>query len=345
MEIPFGFHGLYEIRTPIAKKEYFFPPSQAPSGPSFWYKEEEEEEGKIQTHDFFVSQGRWYHRDKTGKAGLGFFFLLKRPLDSVSYSLQIWKEELFNTFGVHAASLPQVNVCCYVFLISALNTGMTATVLLEARGKASAVRLHGLNKTWYCTGPFHSMEYTVISVSSGSAFSPISHSFCEASQHFDTREEDRALCLSCIFGIRDGLALPVAILVAVRAGRMIHQMNSQNMETKSLLLSLFTNRGGFGSLSLENEINVARESDVFIKVAWDDRTFSFLWRPHSREHDDVRRRSLPLSWNRVADEIRRPEILELEPERQRIVDASAQLEERRRAQEERYWQFILKGGK
>ncbi|KAJ6881934.1 hypothetical protein NC651_028517 [Populus alba x Populus x berolinensis] len=29
-----------------------------------------------------------------------------------------------------------------------------------------------------------------------------------------------------------GLALPVAILVAVRAGRMIHQMNSQNMETK-----------------------------------------------------------------------------------------------------------------
>ncbi|KAF9660787.1 hypothetical protein SADUNF_SadunfMtG0011300 (mitochondrion) [Salix dunnii] len=191
-----------------------------------------------------------------------------------------------------------------------------------ARGKASAVRLHGLNKTWYCTGPFRSTEYTVISVSSGSAFSPISHSFCEASPHFDTREEDRALCLSCIFGIRVG---------AVRAGRMIHQMNSQNMETKvtdltinvvkekivdqlskelrvyrettedvnlptgvnlqeSLLLSLFTNRGGFGSLSLENEINVARESDVFIKVAWDDRTFSFLWRPHSREHDDVRRR-------------------------------------------------------
>ena len=31
---------------------------------------------------------------------------------------------------------------------------------------------------------------------------------------------------------RMGLALPVAILVAVRAGRMIHQMNSLNMETK-----------------------------------------------------------------------------------------------------------------
>lgn len=29
-----------------------------------------------------------------------------------------------------------------------------------------------------------------------------------------------------------GLALPVAILVAVSAGRMIHQMNSLNMETK-----------------------------------------------------------------------------------------------------------------
>ena len=50
-------------------------------------------------------------------------------------------------------------------------------------------------------------------------------------------------------------------------------------------------------------------------------------------------RSLPLSWNRVTDEIRRPEILELEQERQRIVEASAQQEERRRAQEERYWQF------
>jgi hypothetical protein len=34
------------------------------------------------------------------------------------------------------------------------------------------------------------------------------------------------------FVSRMGLALPVAILVAVRAGRMIHQMNSQNMETK-----------------------------------------------------------------------------------------------------------------
>jgi hypothetical protein len=33
------------------------------------------------------------------------------------------------------------------------------------------------------------------------------------------------------------------------------------------------------------------------------------------------------------------EILELEQERQRIVEASAQQEERRRAQEERYWQF------
>lgn len=31
---------------------------------------------------------------------------------------------------------------------------------------------------------------------------------------------------------RMGLALPVAILVAVRAGRMIHQMNSLNMETR-----------------------------------------------------------------------------------------------------------------
>lgn len=51
--------------------------------------------------------------------------------------------------------------------------------------------------------------------------------------------------------------------------------------------------------------------------------------------------SLPLSWNRVTDEIRRrqAEILELEQERQRIVEASAQQEERRRAQEERYWQF------
>lgn len=29
-----------------------------------------------------------------------------------------------------------------------------------------------------------------------------------------------------------GLALPVAILLALRAGRMIHQMNSWNMETK-----------------------------------------------------------------------------------------------------------------
>lgn len=29
-----------------------------------------------------------------------------------------------------------------------------------------------------------------------------------------------------------GLALPVAILVAVRAGRMLHQMNSVNMETQ-----------------------------------------------------------------------------------------------------------------
>lgn len=29
-----------------------------------------------------------------------------------------------------------------------------------------------------------------------------------------------------------GLALPVAILVAVRAGQMIHQMNSLNMEPK-----------------------------------------------------------------------------------------------------------------
>ena len=34
------------------------------------------------------------------------------------------------------------------------------------------------------------------------------------------------------FVSRMGLALPVAILVAVRAGRMIHQMNSKNMETK-----------------------------------------------------------------------------------------------------------------
>ena len=34
------------------------------------------------------------------------------------------------------------------------------------------------------------------------------------------------------FVSRMGLALPVAILVAVRAGQMIHQMNSQNMETK-----------------------------------------------------------------------------------------------------------------
>ena len=34
------------------------------------------------------------------------------------------------------------------------------------------------------------------------------------------------------FVSRMGLDLPVAILVAVRAGRMIHQMNSQNMETK-----------------------------------------------------------------------------------------------------------------
>lgn len=31
---------------------------------------------------------------------------------------------------------------------------------------------------------------------------------------------------------RMGLALPVAILVGVRAGRMIHQINSLNMETK-----------------------------------------------------------------------------------------------------------------
>lgn len=34
------------------------------------------------------------------------------------------------------------------------------------------------------------------------------------------------------FVSRMGLALPVVILVAVRAGQMIHQMNSLNMETK-----------------------------------------------------------------------------------------------------------------
>lgn len=34
------------------------------------------------------------------------------------------------------------------------------------------------------------------------------------------------------FVSRMGLALPVVILVAVRAGQMIHQMNSLNFETK-----------------------------------------------------------------------------------------------------------------
>lgn len=37
---------------------------------------------------------------------------------------------------------------------------------------------------------------------------------------------------------RMGLALPVAILVAVRAGRMIHQMNFLNMETKVTALTI-----------------------------------------------------------------------------------------------------------
>ncbi|KAL3575127.1 hypothetical protein D5086_023228 [Populus alba] len=37
---------------------------------------------------------------------------------------------------------------------------------------------------------------------------------------------------------RMGLALPVAILVAVRAGRMTNQMKSQNMETKVTVLTI-----------------------------------------------------------------------------------------------------------
>ncbi|KAJ6977174.1 hypothetical protein NC653_029160 [Populus alba x Populus x berolinensis] len=97
---------------------------------------------------------------------------------------------------------------------------------------------------------------------------------------------------------RMGLALPVAILVAVRAGRMTNQMKSQNMETKVTVLTIdVVKEKMVDQLSILlrvygetiEDVNLPTEVNLQ-KVACDDRTFSFLWRPHFREHDDVRRR-------------------------------------------------------
>nr|YP_009381345.1 hypothetical protein AEK19_MT0942 [Utricularia reniformis]ART31165.1 hypothetical protein AEK19_MT0942 [Utricularia reniformis] len=52
---------------------------------------------------------------------------------------------------------------------------------IGGRQAKSAVRLHGLNKTQYCTGQIRFAARLI--VSSVSTFSPISHSFCEASLH------------------------------------------------------------------------------------------------------------------------------------------------------------------
>lgn len=54
---------------------------------------------------------------------------------------------------------------------------------------------------------------------------------------------------------RMGLALPVAILVAVRAGQMIHQMNSINMEPKITDLAI--------DVVLEN---IVKQLEILLRV-------------------------------------------------------------------------------
>ncbi|KAL9426646.1 hypothetical protein AB3S75_033436 [Citrus x aurantiifolia] len=100
------------------------------------------------------------------------------------------------------------------------------------RQAKSVVRLHGLNKTQYCTGRIHFAarcipQSLLVPFWLFPQFLTPSVRQNLTALHYTPTQEKRTGRFACISGIRIG-----AILVAVRADRMLHQMNSLDMETK-----------------------------------------------------------------------------------------------------------------